>query len=129
VLNPLSQAQANIRRWKAITSFCAARAGDYAELAGLELAETKATLIRELISMVALAVGVLFTLSFLCFALIATAFGTPHFLVVVWAIAGIWLIVSVAAFFTMRAQLRGAEHFNTLQSELREDLKAIKEAL
>lgn len=45
------------------------------------------------------------------------------------AIAGIWLIVSVAAFFTMRAQLRGADHFSSLQSELREDLKAIKEAL
>ncbi|WP_236873515.1 phage holin family protein [Burkholderia sp. PAMC 26561] len=129
MLNPLFQAQANIRRWKAIANFCAARAGDYAELAGLELAETKATVLRELISMVALAVGVLFTLSFLCFALIATAFGTPYFLAVVWAIAGIWLIVSVAAFFTMRTQLRGANHFGSLQSELREDLKAIKEAL
>ena len=129
MLNPLSQAQANVRRWKAIATFCAARAGDYAELAGLELAETKATLLRELISMVALALGVLFTLSFLCFALISTAFGTPYFLAVVWAIAGTWLLVSVGAFFTMRAQLRGADHFNALQTELREDLKAIREAL
>jgi uncharacterized membrane protein YqjE len=128
-MNPLSRAQASIRRWKAIGEFCTTRAGDYAELATLELAETKKTLLREVIATVALAVGILFTLSFLCFALIASAFGTPYFLAVVWAIAGLWLIVSVAAFFALRTQLRGASHFDTLQSELREDLKAIKEAL
>jgi hypothetical protein len=48
---------------------------DYAEWVTLELANTKATLLREIIVMVAVGVGILFVLSFLWFALIATSFG------------------------------------------------------
>jgi hypothetical protein len=48
---------------------------DYAEWVTLELANTKATLLREIIVMVALVFGILFALSFLWFALISTSFG------------------------------------------------------
>ena len=129
VMNPFTDTRAKIRRWQLVGEFCAKRVGDYAELAAIEIAETKATLLRELIAMVALAVGVLFTLSFLCFAIIATALGTPYFLAVVWAIAAVWLVVSVAALIMLRAQLARASHFVSLQAEIREDMKVIKEAL
>ena len=78
--------------------------------------------------MVALAVGVLFTVSFLCFAVIATAWQTPYFLAVVWGIAGLWLLISIVAFLVLRAQ-KPVESFKTLQSEIQEDVAAIKEAL
>jgi len=60
--------EAKVRNWKVVGEFCVRRASDYAELATLELANTKATLLREIIVMVALVVGILFTLSFLWFA-------------------------------------------------------------
>lgn len=129
IMNPLTKARANVRKWQIVGSFFAQRASDYAELATIELAETKATLLRELVAMVVLAVGILFTLSFLCFALIATALGTPYFLAVVWAIAAVWLMVSVGAFFALRVQLGGASHFVSLQDEFRKDMEVIKEAL
>jgi hypothetical protein len=78
-LGSLTKARGRVRAWKAVGAFCAGRGGDYAELISLELADTKATLLREVIAMVALAIGLLFALSFLCIALIATSFGTPHF--------------------------------------------------
>jgi len=77
--------------------------------------------------LVALAVCTLFTLSFLCIAIIASAIGTPYFLAVVWGVAGIWAIVTVAAFFVVRTR-HLAQPFQTFQSELQRDLQAIKEA-
>ncbi|MDB5830331.1 MAG: hypothetical protein JWR14_161 [Caballeronia sp.] len=128
-LGSLTKARGRVRAWKAVGAFCAGRGGDYAELISLELADTKATLLREVIAMVALATGLLFALSFLCIALIATSFGTPHFIGIVWGVAGTWIVVSIAAFFVLRAQLRGASHFAALRSELCKDAQVIKEAL
>jgi len=128
-LSSLAKVRGRVRAWKAVGAFCARRGGDYVELLSLELADTKAKLVRELIAMVALALGLLFALSFLCIALIATAFGTSYFIDVVWGIAGTWIAVSIAAFFVLRAQLRGASNFVALRSELLKDAQVIKEAL
>jgi uncharacterized membrane protein YqjE len=128
-ISSLTRARGRIRAWKAVSAFCAERGSDYAELLLLEFADTKAKLLRELIAMVALAIGLLFALSFLCLALIATSFGTPYFLDVVWGVAGAWIVVSVAAFFVLRVQLHGAPHFLALRSELSKDAQVIKEAL
>ena len=128
-IRSLTKARGRFRAWKSVGAFCAQRGGDYAELLSLELADTKTKLLRELIAMVALAIGLLFALSFLCIALIATAFGTSYFVDVAWGVAGTWIVVSIAAFFVLRAQLRGASHFAALRSELRKDAQVIKEAL
>jgi uncharacterized membrane protein YqjE len=120
--------QSKITRWRNVGQFCTARVADYSELFLVELAQTKAKVMRELIALVALAVGVLFTLSFLCFAAIATAWGTPYFLAVVWGIAGLWLIVSVSAFFVVRSQ-NPTEPFKALRSEIQSDVAAVKEVL
>ena len=120
--------QAKIMRWRHVGQFCTARVADYAELFLVELAQTKTRVMRELIGLVALAVGVLFTLSFLCFAVIATAWGTPYFLAVVWGIAGVWLAVSVGAFFVVRNQ-KPTERFKVLRSEIQNDVAAVMEAL
>ncbi|WP_250495000.1 phage holin family protein [Caballeronia sp. GAWG1-1] len=117
-----------ITRWRNVGQFCCGRVADYSALFLVELAQTKAKMMRELIAMVALAVGVLFTLSFLCFAVIATAWQTPYFLAVVWGIAGLWLLISIVAFLVLRAQ-KPVESFKTLQSEIQDDMAAIKEAL
>jgi len=124
-----TKAQGRIRAWKSVGALCARRGGDYAELISLELAETKATLLREVIAMVALAIGLLFALSFLCIAIIATSFGTPYFIDVVWGVAGTWIAVSIVAFFVLRGQLRGASHFVALRAELLKDAQVIKAAL
>lgn len=117
-----------ITRWRNVRQFCSARVADYSALFLVELAQTKARVMRELIAMVALAVGVLFTLSFLCFAVIATAWQTPYFLAVVWGVAAFWLLISVAAFLIVRAQ-KPVESFKTLQTEIQDDVAAIKEAM
>jgi uncharacterized membrane protein YqjE len=124
-----TKARARVRAWKSVGIFCARRGGDYAELLSLELADTKVKLLRELIAMVALAIGLLFALSFLCISLIATSLRTPYFISVVWGIAGTWIGASIAAFFVLRAQLQGASHFAALRSELRKDAQAMKEVL
>ncbi|SAL38280.1 hypothetical protein AWB69_03748 [Caballeronia udeis] len=59
-LSSLTKVRGHVRAWKAVRAFCAQRGGDYAELISLELADTKAKLLRELIAMVALAIGLLF---------------------------------------------------------------------
>jgi uncharacterized membrane protein YqjE len=120
--------QSKITRWRNVGLFCAARTGDYGELFLAELAQAKARVLRELLAMVGLAVGILFTLSFLCFAVIATAWQTPYFLAVVWGVAGLWLVVSITAFIVLRNQ-KPTEPFKNLQSEVRSDMAAVKEAL
>ncbi|OTP80114.1 hypothetical protein PAMC26510_03910 [Caballeronia sordidicola] len=115
-------------KWRAVGGFCAGRLSDYSELLSVELAATKQKLVSEVIAMVALAVGVLFTLSFLCFAIIATAWQTPYFLVVVWAIAGVWLAISIAAYVVMRTR-DPSEPFKNLRLEIERDTQAVKEAL
>jgi hypothetical protein len=47
---------------------------------------------------------------------------------VVWGIAVVWLIASVAALLMCRAQ-RPAQSFGVLKDELRADLETVKEAL
>jgi uncharacterized membrane protein YqjE len=119
--------QSKIAQWRHVGRFCAQRVSDYGELFRIELAETKSRLLHEVVALVALAVCTLFTLSFLCIAIIASAIGTPHFHAVVWGVAGIWAIVTVIAFFVVRTR-HPAQPFQTLQSELQRDLQAIKEA-
>ena len=88
----------------------------------------KTRLLHEVIALVALAVGALFTLSFLCIAIIASAWGTPYFLSVVWGVAATWLVVTIAAFLVLRTQ-RPGQSFQTLQQELQRDVESVKEAI
>jgi uncharacterized membrane protein YqjE len=117
-----------ITRWRNVGRFCTARAADYSELFLSELQQAKAKVMRELIAMVTLAIGILFTLSFLCFAIIATAWQTPYFLASVWGIAGLWLVVSIAAFLVMWKQ-KPTTPFRSLRSEMQADIAAVKESM
>jgi len=62
------------------------------------------------------------------FAIIASAWGTPFFLGVVWGVAAMWLVVTIAAFLVLRAQ-RPGQSFQTLQQELQRDVESVKEAI
>lgn len=115
-------------RWRNVSQFLVARLSDYGQLFSIELATTRARVIREIIALVVLAVSGLFTLSFFCFALIASAWNTPYFLAVVWGIAAVWLVASVVALLMCRAQ-RPGQSFGVLKDELRADLETVKEAL
>lgn len=115
-------------RWCNVSQFLVARLSDYGQLFSIELATTRARVIREIIALVVLAVSGLFTLSFFCFALIASAWNTPYFLAVVWGIAAVWLVASVVALLMCRAQ-RPGQSFGVLKDELRADLETVKEAL
>jgi uncharacterized membrane protein YqjE len=117
-----------VTKWRNVGRFCVERAGDYGELLGVELDETKKRLVRELSALVALAVAGLFTLSFVCIAIIATAWQTPYFLQMVWGVAAMWLIVSVASVLIVRAQKPGRS-LQVLQREIQSDLETLKEAL
>jgi uncharacterized membrane protein YqjE len=121
-------AQSKITRWRNVGRFCIRRGADYGELFRIALAETKTRLLHEVIALIAIAVGALFTLSFLCIAIIASAWGTPNFLSVVWGVAATWLVVTIAAFLALRAQRLG-QSFKTLQQELQRDVESVKEAI
>jgi uncharacterized membrane protein YqjE len=120
--------RSKVTKWRNVGRFCVERATDYGELLGVELEETRKCLVRELSALVALAVAGLFTLSFVCIAIIATAWRTPYFLPVVWGVATMWLVVSVVSLLFVRAQKPGRS-FHLLQRELRSDLDTLKEAL
>jgi uncharacterized membrane protein YqjE len=115
-------------RWRNVSRFVIARLSDYGQLISIELAETRVRLVREVIALVALAVSGLFTLSFVCIAVIATAWNTRYFLLVVWAIAGMWLLASIVAMLIIRAQ-RPAQSFRVLKNELHADFETVNEAL
>jgi uncharacterized membrane protein YqjE len=119
---------AKLERWRNVVQFVAARTADYGQLLSLELSEARTCVTREILALVALAVSGLFTLAFFCLALIASAWHTRYFLVVVWGIAVVWLIASIAALLVFRAQ-RPARSFAVLKGELRADLETLKEAL
>src|ERR1700674_138808 len=118
-------AQSKITRWRNVRRFCARRVADYGELFRIELAETKTRLLHEVIALVALAVGALFTLSFLCIAIIASAWGTPYFLSVVWGVAATWLVVTIAAFLVLRAQ-RPGQSFQRFQQDQNRDVESVE---
>jgi uncharacterized membrane protein YqjE len=120
--------QTKLERWRNVARFAAHRLADYAELMSIEAAQTRARLLHEFIALVALTVSVLFTLSFFCIALIATAWNTRYFLSVVWGIAAAWLVLSVVAFCAVRA-LRPPQAFGILRDEVRTDLETLREAL
>ena len=117
-----------VMKWRNVGRFCVERANDYGELLGVELEETRKRLVHELSALIALAVAGLFTLSFVCIAIIATAWQTPYFLYVVWAIAAMWLILSVVSLLVLRAEKPGRS-LHVLQREIRSDLDTLKEAL
>jgi uncharacterized membrane protein YqjE len=117
-----------VMKWRNVGRFCVERANDYGELLGVELEETRKRLVHELSALIALAVAGLFTLSFLCIAIIATAWETAYFLYVVWAIAAMWLMLSVVSLLVLRAEKPGRS-IHILQREIQSDLDTLKEAL
>ena len=120
--------RSKITRWRNVGRFCVERATDYGELLGVELDETRKRLVRELSALIALAVAGLFTLSFVCIAVIATAWQTPYFLQVVWGVAAMWLVMSLVSLLVVRSQKPG-QSLHVLQREIRSDLDTLKEAL
>src|SRR6202012_2956314 len=86
-----------VTQWGNVSRFCVERLGDYSELLSIEASRMRTRLMREIIALVALAVAGLFTLSFVCIAIIATFWATPYFIYVVWAVAGAWLVLSIVA--------------------------------
>ncbi|SOE46514.1 Putative Holin-X, holin superfamily III [Burkholderia sp. OK233] len=120
--------RSKVTRWRNVGRFCVERATDYGELLGVELEETRKCLVHELSALVALAVAGLFTLSFVCIAIIATAWRTPYFLPVVWGVAAMWLIVSFISLLLVLAQKPGRS-LHVLQREIRSDLDTLKGAL
>ena len=120
--------QSNLSRWRNVSQFCIERVADYSELVALEMDDTKRRLVREVLAVVVMAVAALFALSFLCIAVIATAWGTPHFLNVVWGVAISWVVVTLASFIVARAQ-KLSEPLHIVQSEIRSDLDALRESL
>jgi uncharacterized membrane protein YqjE len=120
--------RSKVTHWRNVGRFCVERATDYGELLGVELEETRKRLVRELSALVALAVAGLFTLSFVCIAVIATAWGTPYFLQAVWGVAAMWLALSVVSLLIVRSQKPGRS-LHVLQREVRDDLDTLKEAL
>ncbi len=89
-----------LSQWGNVSRFCVERMADYSELFSIEMAQVRTRLLREIIAFVALAVAGLFTLSFLCIAIIASAWGTRGFLPVVWAVAAAWLLISTISWLT-----------------------------
>ncbi|ASL47783.1 hypothetical protein bAD24_III10330 [Burkholderia sp. AD24] len=118
----------NVTKWKNVGRFCAERVADYGELISVEFEEIRKRLVRELCALVLMAVAALFTVSFFCVAIIATAWGTPHFLGTVWGIAAAWLLLSIIALCVARSQRLGPS-LRLLQQEMRDDLDTLREAL
>jgi hypothetical protein len=81
--------QTKLARWRMLANFALCRLGDYAELLSIEAADARARLLREFIALAAVTVSGLFTLSFFCIALIASAWSKPYFLYVVWDCNGV----------------------------------------
>ncbi|KND57506.1 hypothetical protein BSCH_01409c [Candidatus Paraburkholderia schumanniana] len=118
--------QRKIANWRRISQFCARRVTDYGELIPIELAETKTRVLHEVVALVALAIGALFTLSFVSIAVIVTAFDTPYLVLTAWCVAAAWLAISVIAVIVMMSR-RPAEPFQLLRDQLRRDMDAIRE--
>ncbi|SDD27293.1 hypothetical protein [Paraburkholderia lycopersici] len=119
---------AKLDRWRNVLRFLAVRTTDYGQLLSLELSEARTYVTREILALVALAVSGLFTLSFFCIALIASAWNTRYFLAAVWSIAVVWLVASITALLFFRAH-RPVRSFAVLKGELQSDLETLKEAL
>ncbi|SAK75308.1 hypothetical protein AWB76_04887 [Caballeronia temeraria] len=119
--------QGRIATWRKISHFCAGRLIDYGELIPIELVETKKRMLHEVVALIALTIGLLFTLSFVSIAVIVTAAGTPYLVLTAWCVAGVWLAVAVIALIVMLTR-KPAEPFRLLRDELRHDADAIREA-
>jgi uncharacterized membrane protein YqjE len=70
----------------------------------------------------------MFTLSFLCVAIIVSAWNTPYVVAVAWGVAAAWLLISIATFAMMKTQ-KPAEPLHVLRDEMSSDLEALKDAL
>lgn len=119
--------QRKIADWRRIGHFCTRRLVDYGELIPIELAETKKRVLHEVVALVALTIGALFTLSFVSIAVIVTSVGTPYLVLTAWCVAGAWLAVTVIAVIVMMSR-KPAQPFQLLREELRRDVDAIREA-
>jgi len=119
--------QRKFANWRRIGRFCAGRLVDYGELIPIELAETKKRVLHEVVGLVALTIGALFTLSFVSIAVIVSAVGTPHLVLTAWCVAGAWLAVALIALIVMMSR-KPAEPFQVLREAVRRDADAIREA-
>jgi archaellum biogenesis protein FlaJ (TadC family) len=84
--------------------------------------------IHEIVALVALLIGALFTLSFVSIAVIVTAVGTPHLVLTAWCVALAWFAVAVIAAIVMFTR-RPVEPFRIVREQFRRDLEAIHEVM
>jgi MFS family permease len=112
----------------AVSRFCVGRFSDYTELFSIELRQACDRLVRDMIILAALAVAGLFTLAFMCVALIASFWITPYFMRVVWGVAG-GLAVTVCRCFLGAQIRRPVLAAGSLRDEVNKDLVAIRQAL
>ncbi|MDR5763424.1 phage holin family protein [Caballeronia sp. LZ035] len=117
-----------IAAWRSVKDFCARRIVDYGELMSIEFAEAKTRVLHELIAMVALIVGAMFTLSFVSIAVIVTAVGTPHLILTAWCVAGAWLAVALIATAVIMTR-KPTEPFQVLRDQFERDAEAIRKVL
>jgi len=119
--------QRKIANWRRIGHFCTRRLVDYGELIPIELAETKKRVLHEVVALVALTIGALFTLSFVSIAVIVTAASPPYLVLTAWCVAGAWFAVAVIAVIVMMSR-KPAQPFQMLREQLQRDADAIREA-
>lgn len=116
-----------VQRWRNIASFSTSRLQDYVSLIAIELELAKRSLIRDVILYSILGLSAMFSLAFICFAIILSAAHTTYYVEIGWGVALFWVLVAASAYLISRRR-SDPGMFAALSEELQGDIKAIKES-
>lgn len=117
-----------VQKWRNVANFSTSRLQDYVSLIAIELELAKRNAVRDVILYAVLGMSAMFSLAFICVAIILSAAHTAYSVEVGWLVAAFWVLAAGGAFLLTRLG-RDVTTFSALSEELSEDLKAVRESV
>jgi hypothetical protein len=119
---------AKARRAREVFRFIRINSPAYLRVFHSDLNAFRQELVRTSLGVIIGAVAGLLFVSFLCVALLVSAWDTKLRLVTVWGVTAGWLVIALAGLVYARRALRGPMPFATFTQLLQRDLAAIERA-
>jgi uncharacterized membrane protein YqjE len=118
-----------IRKARQLGAIALERVGDYLELLKVSAEIQGQNFMRRVISALVVALFAILTLIFLGAAVIVTCWDTPYRIISAWGVAGFYALIAFGAYIAAPSRTDSASAFDTLRSELQQDVKLMKDVV
>ncbi|HEY6044513.1 MAG TPA: phage holin family protein [Nitrosospira sp.] len=118
-----------VKKARQLAMIALERVGDYLELLKVSAEIQGQNFIKRVISALVVALFAILSLIFLGAAVIVTCWDTPYRVISAWGVAGFYAVIAFGAYIAAPSRTDSVSAFDTLRSELQQDVKLMKDVV